>query len=225
VIAKTLILVPSSLELEAVLAKMSVRMKVQKGPYTVFMCTGLREYLVIGSGIGVASASMATGIALASYAIHDILVLGIGGVMGPWEPAEVFEANSDTYLRLGSIENGEYSPLSSRMGLEPHGYAKAISSKFVMQPCPLLMDLKRTVVAFGTSDQISSKEDLPFLERHYPDLRVENMEGAAITHAASLFDTPVYQIRVASNSVGNRNVSQWEIPKALDKLSEIGSLL
>jgi len=224
-IGKTLILVPSLMELEAVLAKMTIQMKVKKGPYTVYMCTGQRNYLVLGTGIGVGSAAIATGIALSSYSVSDILVLGIGGVMGPWTPAEVFEAESDTYLRLGSISEGVYSPLTKRLGLEPAGYPEAITSRFVFDACPFLPDLNRNIVAFGTADQISSSEDLPFLEKNYPDLKVENMEGAAIAHAACLFNTPIYQIRVASNSVGNRDFKQWQIPAAMQQLTTIGSML
>jgi futalosine hydrolase len=48
---------------------------------------------------------------------------------------------------------------------------------------------------------------------------VETMEGAAFYYATSIQDYPSIQIRTVSNDVAVRDKSKWNIPGALDELS------
>ncbi len=44
------------------------------------------------------------------------------------------------------------------------------------------------------------------------------MEGAACSHIAALYDIPVIEIRSASNFVGERDKSKWDIDLAIKHL-------
>lgn len=49
---------------------------------------------------------------------------------------------------------------------------------------------------------------------------MENMEGAGGAHVAALYRIPFLEIRCASNRVGNRNRSAWELSAAFDRCAE-----
>lgn len=44
----------------------------------------------------------------------------------------------------------------------------------------------------------------------------ENMEGAAIAHTTLLLDTPFLEVRGISNMVEDRDISRWDIPRAVE---------
>ncbi len=49
---------------------------------------------------------------------------------------------------------------------------------------------------------------------------MENMEGAGAAHVAALYGIPFLEIRCASNRVGNRDRSAWELSTAFDRCAE-----
>lgn len=48
----------------------------------------------------------------------------------------------------------------------------------------------------------------------------EGMEGAAVVHAALLVNAPAIEIRVISNTTGDRDSQEWDLPLALKNLGE-----
>lgn len=48
----------------------------------------------------------------------------------------------------------------------------------------------------------------------------EAMEGAAVLHAARRLKTPAGEVRVISNTTGDRSRQQWDLPRAFSALSE-----
>lgn len=50
--------------------------------------------------------------------------------------------------------------------------------------------------------------------------QAEAMEGAAVVHAARRMDTPAIEIRVISNTTGDRDRQQWDRPRALSLLGD-----
>lgn len=54
---------------------------------------------------------------------------------------------------------------------------------------------------------------------------MESMEGAASAHVAALYKIPFIEIRAASNYVGQRNKSKWDIPLAAERASLAVALL
>ena len=53
----------------------------------------------------------------------------------------------------------------------------------------------------------------------------ENMEGAAAARASSLFQVPFLEVRVISNMVEDRNLSNWKIKEAVAKSGEVAALI
>lgn len=53
----------------------------------------------------------------------------------------------------------------------------------------------------------------------------EAMEGAAIGHVAARLDMPFAEIRVISNTTGDRQRQRWDLPAALDALGVLGAAL
>ena len=49
----------------------------------------------------------------------------------------------------------------------------------------------------------------------------EAMEGAAVVHAAQRLNAPAIEIRVISNTTGERNMQDWNIDLALGKLGQV----
>ncbi|MFN2356762.1 MAG: futalosine hydrolase, partial [Desulfotignum sp.] len=50
---------------------------------------------------------------------------------------------------------------------------------------------------------------------------MESMEGAAAAHVAALYQVPMVEIRAASNRVGERNKTRWDIKSAVRTVADI----
>ncbi len=50
---------------------------------------------------------------------------------------------------------------------------------------------------------------------------MESMEGAAVAHVAALYQVPMVEIRAASNRVGDRDKTRWDIPGAVQTVADI----
>lgn len=53
---------------------------------------------------------------------------------------------------------------------------------------------------------------------HRTGALAEAMEGAAVLHAAARLDTPALELRIISNTTGDRARQQWNLPHALTRL-------
>ena len=51
----------------------------------------------------------------------------------------------------------------------------------------------------------------------------EAMEGAAVVHAARRLRVPAIELRAISNTTGERDGQQWDLPAALDALGRAAS--
>jgi nucleoside phosphorylase len=221
---KHLILVPSELELLAVMAGLPPVMTVSKGPYQIHMVKGRTDGLLLCCGIGTAYAAAAAAFAVHSFAVGHITVLGLGGFHGPeYIPAQAVSGSSEVFLRLGSISSElQYDSLVKRMKLSPPLAAVQPQSL----PLAVHEYLELPQMHFGTADQIAAtREDLAHLDRNFPEVRVENMEGAAVATVAMMASIPCSSVRVLCNRVGNRDFSTWDIKPSLQALTAIAGLL
>ena len=50
---------------------------------------------------------------------------------------------------------------------------------------------------------------------------MESMEGAAAAHVAALYQVPMVEVRAASNRVGERNKTRWDIQTAVHTVADI----
>ena len=53
----------------------------------------------------------------------------------------------------------------------------------------------------------------------------EAMEGAAVLHAARVLGVPALELRVISNTTGNRGEQVWDLPRAFEALSDLAGAL
>ncbi|MCH2144548.1 MAG: futalosine hydrolase [Phycisphaerales bacterium] len=53
----------------------------------------------------------------------------------------------------------------------------------------------------------------------------EAMEGAAVLHAARVLGVPSLELRVISNTTGNRDEQVWDLPRAFEALSDLAAAL
>jgi futalosine hydrolase len=54
---------------------------------------------------------------------------------------------------------------------------------------------------------------------------MEAMEGAASAHVAALYHIPMVEVRSASNFVGERDKSKWDLDLAIERLGMVCSLV
>ena len=73
-----------------------------------------------------------------------------------------------------------------------------------------------TVSAITASQDMASR-----LYSAFSSPLMEAMEGAAAAHIAALYKIPIIEIRAASNFVGERDKTKWEINKAVRHIAEM----
>ena len=76
-------------------------------------------------------------------------------------------------------------------------------------------------VSGGTSDRSTgSRYTIDRLRRHFPEVQVESMEGAAFFYACQMTGIEPLQLRAVSNYVEERNRENWEIQLAITSLDQ-----
>jgi len=58
------------------------------------------------------------------------------------------------------------------------------------------------------------------IAENFPEAICENMEGAAVAHAAFLLKRKISEIRAISNFAGERNKKKWDVEKAIKNLTD-----
>ncbi len=202
-----LLVVPTLKELRPIGEVLSLK-SLPSSPFPAFSSELTPEVCLTVCGMGIAQASACLAHALSRASYRQVILLGVAGVHPRSElsAGELVGAISETYLRLGSIVEGDYKDLTANYSLHPVG---SLKSKF---PARVPADLQTELPwrHFGTSDWISStQEDLEFLNEFHPEIEVENMEGAAVAHVCQLFGVEFVELRALVNVLGNRDPSSW----------------
>ncbi|NNE28532.1 MAG: futalosine hydrolase, partial [Saprospiraceae bacterium] len=74
----------------------------------------------------------------------------------------------------------------------------------------------------GTVNMVSGSESsIERLQKKYPEIQVESMEGAAAAYVSKQFNIPLIQVRGISNYVEPRNKSNWQLEKAIDAVGKV----
>lgn len=90
------------------------------------------------------------------------------------------------------------------------GFLKPEIPLFFSEPLPQLRSITVNIVS-GSDALAELRRDM-----YKPDL--ESMEGAAFFYVAMMKNISCIQVRAVSNSVGDRNTKNWDIPLALENL-------
>lgn len=171
---------------------------------------------LLRTGIGKANAAGALGIALGTHRVGRVVSLGLGGAL-PDSGVEI----GDRVLATRSVFADE--------GVEtPEGFLDCRSIGFPLYegdcgeglvPDPALAELigglvdRRCVVA--TVSTCSGRDELAIRIRRRTGAGVEAMEGAAVLLTCLRAGVPSAEVRVVSNTTGDRGQQVWDIGRAL----------
>jgi futalosine hydrolase len=151
---------------------------------------------------------LAVNIGIAGSFRHDIL---IGSVVMPVSDcfADAGNETAESFQRLGEagLQDPDSFPFSAGKIIAENKYIREVSSRF------------RGVDAITVNSVSGSQETIDKLVRKYnPD--IETMEGATFFYICSGEKIPFLALRSISNRVEPRNRDNWNIPLALENLSE-----
>jgi len=178
----------------------------------------------------------------------DLLVTGVGGIATAWALAKWFALNPKPDLVLNAgiagsyrdfIKNGDVvvpvSDCFADAGIESAGGFQTLFDAGIDDPdrfpfsngkiiadnefIELAAQQFRSVSAITVGTATGSLPTIEKLASKFnPD--IETMEGAAFFYICSREKVPFLAIRAVSNRVEPRNKNKWDIPRALEKLSD-----
>lgn len=174
--------------------------KVNAAIVTTHLIERLKPTLLVNTGCGGAYAG--SGLAVGDLAVATAEIYGDEGVLtvNGWHNLEIIGIPS--VERKGNRYSNEF-PLSMEQAAKVFRFATSLG-----------LPLKRgkfVTVSTCSGTSVRGRE----LESLFGGI-CENMEGAAIAHTALLFDTQFLEVRGISNMVVDRDISKWDIPRAVE---------
>ena len=176
---------------------------------------------VVAGGIGRTNAAASTMSALLSDGpFHWIVNIGVAG------------ACKESGLSIGDVVVGSESVYMEEGLQTPDGFqsidAMGFSlGKFEGNRVPADAWMVEQLNGIGTTGPIatvatcSGTDELTQQVVQRTGAIAEAMEGAAVLHVANQMNIPAIEVRVISNTTGNRDEQVWDLPFALQKLSNV----
>jgi futalosine hydrolase len=176
------------------------------------------HFLPTGVGQAVTAFTLAQYLAQFNNRFGAIVQAGIGGVFNGMFPlGTVVQVERDCFGDLGMEEKGRFTTLFEA------GFAKAnekpYTNGWLVNESVLLDKLPLPKAKAVTVNKVS---DSPLQRQQLLDVFnpvVESMEGAAFHYACLQYGLPFVQLRAISNDVGQRDKANWDIPTAVNNLS------
>lgn len=215
---KLLIISATSLEIKPLLSTLGkgrvLRHRITRYRYKHFQVD------VLITGVGMVPTAAGTALALASYSYDAVINAGICGS---------FNHN----LPLGSVLNIKIDCLPETGAEDGEHFLSIIDLKLLDQdefPFSAGMLVNHSVFESRLINELPSASGVTvntvhgndssikaFLAMHPAD--TESMEGAAFIYACKMYGIRHIQIRSVSNYIEDRDVSQWNIPLAVQNLN------
>jgi futalosine hydrolase len=173
----------------------------------------------ICSGVGRANAAAAVAWNLAQFKYALVLNVGVCGAL-PGSPA-----------RIGEVVAASESVFHEEGLLTPEGFQDAAGLGFPLGPFPgnrvpaaaeLLPGLRAVADHFGpiaTVATCSGTDAAAHLVRERTGALAEAMEGAAVTATAARLGVAAGELRVVSNTTGDRPNQVWDLAGAVEALA------
>jgi futalosine hydrolase len=171
----------------------------------------LRPHLpVLVTGVGAVNAACALTRFLEREGAKSVIVCGIGGAYpaSGLPTGTVVCAETECYGDLGAASQDGFLDMQS-LGFPLISGPTPLYNVLPLQLHPAARRVPFITVNTCTGDNATA---LALAARTHGC--VENMEGAAIVHVATLFGLPAGEIRGVSNPVGNRDRAAWRIREA-----------
>jgi futalosine hydrolase len=237
---------PDLLILSATLFEISHFLTRHPEDSTRFTRTGLtiisgkvhhKTYDVMITGPGVFNAAHALSVYLEASFPALVLNTGIAGVFKQTgcSRGDVAIATREQYIHTGvqrdCLENDplpfdliDANPLT-RKGIYPFEQDRVDHAHDVLSRALSASKINITKGPFITVSSITSSfEQADRLYSAFSPV-MEAMEGAACAHIAALYDIPIIEVRAASNYVGEKDKSKWDIGLAAKQLGRICTYL
>ncbi|MCF6248374.1 MAG: futalosine hydrolase [Desulfobacula sp.] len=194
-----------------------------------------KTYDLILTGAGVFNAAHALTAYLEQRTPGFILQTGIAGIfeLSGLLVGDVAVATQEHYIHTGvQSDSITHAPLPFDLikGHPPTRQGIYLLEKGLLNQCykNLVIAFKDETTMVGRGNFITvstitaSKESAVNLYASFSPV-MEAMEGAASAHMALLYDIPFVEVRSASNFVGQRDKSKWDIQKAAQQIPKICS--
>jgi futalosine hydrolase len=162
------------------------------------------------TGVGPVNAAHGVTLAITRQRPDAILVCGVGG------------AYPGSGLTVGDVVCAELECYGDLGAQSPSGFLdmRALGFPVIAGPPAIYNDLPMQIFPTGrrvkfitVSTCTGTEADASAIEARTGGA-VENMEGAAVAHVASLHGIPVGEVRGISNLVTNRDTSAWRLKDA-----------
>lgn len=183
------------------------------------------------TGVGKANAAAACALALRSGDFGAVLSLGICGAL----PARSALSIGDSIAATRSVyaDEGMLLPDGSFVGCAGMGFPLGPFDDRGIRPNPGLLErlapLVTVAAPIATVSTCSATDALAHAVAGRTGALAEAMEGAAVGQVASRLGVPFLELRVVSNTTGDRDAQVWSIGPALGRVGElaagIGALL
>lgn len=177
---------------------------------------------LLNSGIGQLKSTYAIQKQIHTKRPDLVIQAGIGGAPSKNDIAKVYAIGSERTADLGLMEKSGFTNIFE-MGLSNPDEFPFKNGK-LMNPYSYLLEWSGLPLMDGvTVNEIKSFDFIGF--QQYSGPVVESMEGAALHYVCLMENIPFLQIRSVSNTIGERDKTQWKIKEALKRLNETLILL
>lgn len=228
--SRLLLVVAAPAEVRAVLAGLGESIGNALEPWTLRPCRSGVDVLETGVGKGCASGAVARCFDPARH--RAVVNLGVAGALpgSALAIADVVLATQSVYADEGALMPDGFIDVAS-MGFGPDPRERAIGAEAEPGLFARLQPLTVHSGAIATVSTCSGMDALALEVARRTRAVAEAMEGAAIAFTclrlAALIraDIPFAEVRVISNTTGDRPRQVWDLSGALRRLSEVAAAL
>lgn len=122
---------------------------------------------------------------------------------------DVVQVTEDCFAELGAEDGEDFLPIDKL------GFGQSVIHPLQPDfPLPAVRQVRAITVSRVHGNETTIYHTM---SRLHP--QVESMEGAAFFYSCNQLNLPSVQLRAVSNYVERRNVSQWNIPEAIEKIN------
>jgi futalosine hydrolase len=171
------------------------------------------DFLVTGIGMVATTYSLTR---LLQHHNYDLAVaIGVAGAIDHALPiGEVVQVSEDAIYNFG-VEDGPEVKTFAAIGLTGDADIRPLYPF-----SSVVVDKLRAVKAVSVNTGHGNETSISLL-RERTDAVIENMEGAAFFFVCNQEQVCCLQLRAISNRVERRNRAAWDLPKALQQLSDV----
>ncbi len=180
------------------------------------------------TGVGPVAAAATTAMALAQGEFRGVVHLGIAGSfdLAAAPLGGVVVATHETWPEYGVRRNdGTITPLTFPMHPRLPRPSLPLDPTAAADAMGLALDPSWVWGPALTVAGVTGDTALASAYHYRFQALIESMEGFGVAFAAHLAGVPCLEIRTIANAVGERDKDRWNIPLALEALSQAAQLL